>query len=170
MPPDIDYAIMSICRVQETYFVRTKYWAAFIARIPHVFSCPSWGFAPYPRIKKALPRCLYEIKERSMKDQRVYVRVSSQQLARLKKIAAATQLSTSKLMLKCLESDQFNPSTLRKTQKAISDLLDEIAEILEKLRKSGLGENPVIDDLYIDFATLQGRLNKLNLDLISSLR
>lgn len=105
-----------------------------------------------------------------MKDQRVYVRVSSQQLARLKKIAAATQLSTSKLMLKCLESDQFNPSTLRKTQKAISDLLDEIAEILEKLRKSGLGEKPVIDDLYIDFATLQGRLNKLNLDLISSLR
>ena len=46
-----------------------------------------------------------------MKDRGVYVRVSSQQLARLKKIAAATQLSTSKLMLKCLESDQFNPST-----------------------------------------------------------
>lgn len=105
-----------------------------------------------------------------MKDQCVCIRVSSQQLADLKRIAAEAQLSTSKLMLTCLESDQFNPSTLRKTQKAISDLLDEIAEILEKLRKSGLGENPVIDDLYIDFATLQGRLNKLNLDLISSLR
>ena len=149
----------------------TFYWAEIVfARYPRDSSCPTWGFAPYPRIKSTSTLLIRDKGVNLMKDHDIHVRVSSQQLARLKKIAAATQLSTSQLMLKCLESDQFNPSTLRKTQKAISDLLDEIAEILEKLRKSGLGENPVIDDLYIDFATLQGRLRKLNLDLISSLR
>lgn len=105
-----------------------------------------------------------------MKDQCVCIRVSSQQLADLKRIAAEAQLSTSKLMLTCLESDQFNSSTLRKTQCTISDLLDEVGTILERLRESGLGENPVVDDLYIDFARIQGKLNKLNLNLISSLR
>lgn len=102
-----------------------------------------------------------------MKDVCVVVRITPEQRKELKALADASERTVSSLMRTGIESTILNSKKLTEIQAEIARLLEEIQDSLTKLKDENLGNNPVVDDLYIALARSQAQLNKINLKLIS---